>query len=55
MMRHLKRFQIAKILIPGSYGKRTVASVDRILKAVQVSVGKLSPAKKSFLNRKLPN
>jgi transposase len=52
MMRHVKRSQIAKILIPGSYGKRTVASVGRILKAVQVSVGELSPAKEILLKQK---
>ena len=51
-MRQLKRSQIAKILIPGSYGKQTTASVDRILKAAQVSVGTSSPTKEIILKQK---
>ena len=51
-MRQLKRSQIAKILIPGSYGKQTAASVDRILKAAQVSVGTSSPTKEILLKQK---
>jgi transposase len=51
-IRQLKRAQIAKILIPGSYGKQTNASVDRILKAAQVSVGTSSPTKEIILKQK---
>ncbi len=51
-MRQVKRFQIAKILIPGSYGKQTTASVDRILKAAQVSVGTSSPTREIILKQK---
>ncbi len=51
-VRQAKRSQIAKILIPGSYGKQTPASVDRILKAAQVSVGTPSPTKEILLKQK---
>jgi transposase len=51
-MRQLKRSQIAKILIPGSYGKQTRASVERILKAAQGSVGTSSPTKEIILKQK---
>ena len=51
-MRQLKRSQIAKILIPGSYGKQTAASVERILKAAQGSVGTSSPTKEILLKQK---
>jgi len=51
-MRQLKRSKIAKILIPGSYGKQTAASVDRILKAAQGSVGTSSPTKEILLKQK---
>ena len=51
-VRQAKRSQIAKILIPGSYGKQTAASVDRIVKAAQGSVGTTSPAKEIILKQK---
>ena len=51
-IKQAKRSQIAKILIPGSYGKQTTASVDRILKAAQVSVGTSSPTKEIILKQK---
>ena len=51
-MRQVKRSLIAKILIPGSYGKQTAASVDRILKAAQGSVGTSSPTKEILLKQK---
>ena len=51
-MRQLKRSQIAKILIPGSYGKQSPASVERILKAAQGSVGTSSPTKEIILKQK---
>lgn len=51
-MKQAKRSRIAKILIPGSYGKQTHASVDRILKAAQVSVGTSSPTKEIILKQK---
>jgi transposase len=51
-MRQVKHSKIAKILIPGSYGKQTVASVDRIIKAAQRSVGTTSPAKEIILKQK---
>ena len=51
-MKQAKRSRIAKILIPGSYGKQTNASVDRILKAAQVSIGTSSPTKEIILKQK---
>jgi transposase len=51
-MRQIKRSKIAKILIPGSYGKQTRASVDRILKAAQGSVGTSSLTKEIILKQK---
>lgn len=51
-IRHLKRSQIAKILIPGSYGKQTAASVDRIIRGAQESIGTTSPAKEIVLKQK---
>jgi transposase len=51
-IRQLKRSQIAKILIPGSYGKQAAASVDRIIKAAQGSIGTTSPAKEIILKQK---
>jgi transposase len=51
-IRQLKRSQIAKILIPGSYGKQTTASVERIIKAAQGSIGTTSPAKEIVLRQK---
>jgi transposase len=51
-IRQLKRSQIAKILIPGSYGKQSAASVDRMIKAAQGSIGTTSPAKEVILKQK---
>jgi transposase len=51
-IKRAKRSKIAKILIPGSYGKQTDASVDRILKAAQVSVGTSSATKEIILRQK---
>jgi transposase len=51
-MKQAKRSKIAKILIPGSYGKQTNASVDRILKAAQGSIGTSSPSKEIILKQK---
>jgi transposase len=51
-IRQLKRSQIAKLLIPGSYGKQTAASVERIIKAAQGSIGTTSPAKEVILKQK---
>ena len=51
-IKRAKRSKIAKILIPGSYGKQTDASVDRILKAAQVSVGTSSATKEIILKQK---
>ena len=51
-IKQAKRSQIAKILIPGSYGKQTDVSVDRILKAAQVSVGTSSATKEIILRQK---
>jgi transposase len=51
-IRQLKRSQIAKILIPGSYGKQNASSVDRIIKAAQGSIGTTSPAKEIILKQK---
>ncbi len=46
-----KRSKIAKILIPGSYGKQTDVSVDRIVKAAQVSIGTSSTTKEIILRQ----
>jgi transposase len=51
-IRQAKRSKIAKILIPGSYGKQTRASVERILKAAEGSVGTSSPTKEIILRQK---
>ena len=51
-IRQLKRSKMAQILIPGSHGKQTRASVDRILKAAQGSVGTSSPTKEIILKQK---
>ncbi len=51
-MKQAKRSKIAKILIPGSYGKQTDASVERIVKAAQVSVGTSSVTKEIILRQK---
>jgi transposase len=52
-MRQVKRSTIAKLLIPGSYGKQTHASVERIVKAAEGSVGTASPAKEVILRQKV--
>lgn len=51
-IKQAKRSQIAKILIPGSYGKQTDVSVDRIVKAAQGSVGTSSATKEIILRQK---
>ena len=51
-MKQAKRSRIAKILIPGSYGKQTDASVGRILKAAQGSIGTSSATKEIILKQK---
>ena len=51
-MKQAKRSKIAKILIPGSYGKQTPASIERILKAAQGSVGTSSATKEIILRQK---
>jgi len=51
-IKQLKRSQIAKILIPGSYGKQTASSVERMIKAAQGSIGTTSPAKEIILKQK---
>jgi len=51
-IKQAKRSKIAKILIPGSYGKQTNVSVDRILKAAQVSIGTSSVTKEIILKQK---
>ena len=52
-MREVKRSKIAKVLIPGSYGKQTDASVERIVKAAEASIGTASPAKEIILRQKV--
>ncbi len=51
-IKQAKRPRVAKILIPGSYGKQTDGSVDRILKAAQVSIGTSSATKEIILRQK---
>jgi transposase len=51
-IRNAKRSKIAKILIPGSYGKQTEGSVDTIRKAAQTSIGTSSPTKEIILKQK---
>ena len=51
-LKQAKRSKIAKILIPGSHGRQTDASVERILKAAQVSVGTSSVTKEIILKQK---
>jgi len=51
-IKQAKRSKIGKILIPGSYRKQTDVSVDRILKAAQVSVGTSSVTKEIILRQK---
>ena len=52
-MRQAKSSKIAKILIPGSYGKQTPASVERIVKAAEASIGTASSAKEIILRQKV--
>ena len=47
-----KHSKIAKILIPGSYGKQTEESVDTIRKAAQTSIGTSSLTKEIILKQK---
>jgi len=51
-IRNVKRSKIAKILIPGSYGKQTDESVDAIRKAAQTSIGTTSLTKEIILKQK---
>ncbi|MBC8456877.1 MAG: IS110 family transposase [Deltaproteobacteria bacterium] len=51
-IRKAKRTKIAKILIPGSYGKQTDESVERIRKAAETSIGTTSPMKEVILKQK---
>lgn len=51
-IKNAKRSMIAKALIPGSYGKQTDASVERIRKAAQSSIGTASPTKEIILKQK---
>jgi transposase len=52
-MKYAKRSKIAKILIPGSYGKQTDVSVERIIKAADKSIGTSSPTKEIILKQKV--
>jgi transposase len=52
-IRQAKRSKIAKILILGSYGKQTNASVERIVQAADTSIGTSSPAKEIILKQKV--
>lgn len=51
-IRKAKRAKIAKILIPGSYGKQTDESVGTIIKAAATSIGTASPAKEMIIKQK---
>jgi transposase len=51
-IRKAKRAKIAKILIPGSYGKQTDESVGAIIKAAAPSIGTASPAKEMIIKQK---
>src|SRR5512136_2730684 len=48
-IRQAKRARIARLLITGSYGKQTDASVRRIVAAAKTSIGIASPAKEIIL------
>jgi transposase len=48
-----KRSRIAKLLIPGSYGKQTAESVDSIRKAARSSIGTVSTTKEIILKQKV--
>jgi len=52
-MKYAKRSKIAKILIPRSYGKQTDASVERIIKAADKSIGTSSPTQEIILKQKV--
>ena len=52
-VRGAKRSKIAGVLIPGSYGKQTDTSVQRIIKAAEASIGTASPAKEIILKQKV--
>jgi transposase len=52
VIRNAKRTRIAKILIPGSYGKQTDDSVDAIRKAAETSIGTVSTTKEIILKQK---
>jgi len=51
-IRKATRSKMAKILIPGSYGKQTEESVEAIRKAAQASIGTASPTKEIILRQK---
>jgi len=51
-IRNTKRSKIEKILIPGSMGKQTTKSVERIKKAAETSIGTSSPARELILKQK---
>lgn len=51
-IRNAKRSKIAKLLIPGSYGKQTEESVDTIRKAAKTSIGTRSSTKEVVLKQK---
>jgi transposase len=51
-IRKAKRAKIAKILIPGSYGKQTDETVDAVIKAAATSIGTASPAKEMIIKQK---
>ncbi len=51
-IRDAKRSKIAKLLIPGSYGKQTDDSVNTIREAAKTSIGVASPAKEVILKQK---
>jgi hypothetical protein len=48
-IRNAKRSKIEKILIPGSRGKQTDESVDKIRKAAETSIGTSRPTKEIIL------
>lgn len=51
-IRNAKRSKIAKVLIPGSYGKQTEESVNAIRKTAKISIGTTSSTKKLVLKQK---
>jgi transposase len=51
-VRNAKRSRIVKLLIPGSYGKQTDESVDKIRKAAATSIGTASATKEIVLKQK---